>query len=139
GLLNTASKAELPSLIGSLLTRAGSNERWALVKLATGALRIGLSARLAKTALAVMGGKELQDIEEIWHGLTPPYAELFAWLDGRAGRPEIDPTARFHPLMLSNPIEAGDFEKLDPADFAAEWKWDGIRVQIVAAQGRVSL
>jgi len=138
-LFNTTSKAELPGLIGSLLTRAGINERWALVKLATGALRIGVSARLARTALAAMSGKALQDIEEIWHGLAPPYGELFAWLDGKAGRPEIDPTARFHPLMLSNPIEAGDFEKLDPADFAAEWKWDGIRVQLIASRGRVSM
>jgi DNA ligase-1 len=34
--------------------------------------------------------------------------------------------------MLSHPVEAGDFDKLDPADFSAEWKWDGIRVQAVS-------
>src|SRR3569833_1178898 len=39
-LFNTTSKSELPKLIASLLTRAAINERWALVKLATGALRI---------------------------------------------------------------------------------------------------
>jgi DNA ligase-1 len=139
-LFNTTSKAELPKLIGSLLTRAEINERWALVKLATGALRIGLSARLAKTALAEMSGKDLQEIEEVWHGLVVPYAELFAWLDGKAGRPDIDHAARFHPLMLSNPIdEEKDLEKLDPKDFAAEWKWDGIRVQLIASEGRVSM
>ena len=139
-LFNTTSKAELPSLIGSLLTRAGINERWALVKLSTGALRIGLSARLAKTALAEMSGKELQEIEEVWHGLTLPYGELFAWLDGKAERPDVDHAARFHPLMLSNPIdEEKDIERLDPRDFAAEWKWDGIRVQIIASKGRVSM
>ena len=44
-LFNTTSKSELPDLIASLLTRASISERWALVKLATGALRIGLSAR----------------------------------------------------------------------------------------------
>lgn len=139
-LFNTTSKAELPRLIGSLLTRAQINERWALVKLATGALRIGLSARLAKTALAQMSGKDLQEIEEVWHGLMVPYTELFDWLDGRAERPDIDHAARFHPLMLSNPIdEEKDIEKLDPRDFAAEWKWDGIRVQLIASKGRVSL
>lgn len=138
-LFNSTSKAELPALIGALLTRAQINERWALVKLATGALRIGLSARLAKTALSEMSGKDLQDIEEIWHGLTVPYTELFGWLDGRAARPDIDHAARFHPLMLSNPVEPGDFDRLEPADFAAEWKWDGIRVQLVAARGRVSM
>lgn len=139
-MLQTTSKAEMPKLIASLLTRAEINERWALVKLATGALRIGLSARLAKTALANMSGKELQEIEEVWHGITLPYTELFAWLDGEAERPDIDHAARFHPMMLSNPIdEDKDLLKLDPADFAAEWKWDGIRVQMIASRGRVSL
>ena len=139
-LFQTTSKAELPKLIASLLTRAEINERWALVKLATGALRIGLSARLAKTALAEMSGKDLQEIEEVWHGITLPYTALFAWLDGKAERPDIDHAARFHPMMLSNPIdEDKDLLKLDPADFSAEWKWDGIRVQMIASRGRVSL
>ena len=139
-LFNTTSKHELPALIASLLTRAQVNERWALVKLATGALRIGLSARLAKTALAEMSGKDLQQIEEIWHGVTPPYTELFAWLEGRGEAPDIAHTARFHPLMLSNAIdEEKDLASLDPRDFAAEWKWDGIRVQLVMGRGGISL
>ncbi|WIJ25990.1 cisplatin damage response ATP-dependent DNA ligase [Devosia sp. RR2S18] len=139
-LFNTTSKSELPKLIAALLTRAEIHERWALVKLATGALRIGVSARLAKTALAEMSGKDLQEIEEVWHGLTVPYTELFAWLDGKAERPDIDHAARFHPLMLSNPLdEEKDLAKFDPADFSAEWKWDGIRVQLVLGQGTASL
>jgi DNA ligase-1 len=139
-LFNTTSKTELPDLIASLLTRAAINERWALVKLATGALRIGVNARLAKTALAEMSGKPLQEIEEVWHGIVMPYGELFAWLDGETERPDIDHAARFHPLMLSNPIdEEKDLEKLDPADFSAEWKWDGIRVQVIASKGKVSM
>ncbi|WP_108460826.1 cisplatin damage response ATP-dependent DNA ligase [Devosia naphthalenivorans] len=139
-LFNTTSKSDLPKLIAALLTRAEINERWALVKLATGALRIGVSARLAKTALAEMSGKDLQEIEEVWHGLRVPYLDLFAWLDGKAERPDIDHAARFHPLMLSNPInEEKDLGKLDPKDFSAEWKWDGIRVQLVLGEGTASL
>ena len=140
-LFNTTPKADLPRLIADLLSRPSIGERWALVKLATGALRIGVSARLAKTALAELSpGTSLQDIEEVWHGLTPPYTDLFAWLDGKTARPEIDHTARFHPLMLSNPIdEEKDLAKLTPADFAAEWKWDGIRVQLILGGGKASL
>jgi DNA ligase-1 len=42
--------------------------------------------------------------------------------------------------MLSNPIdEEKDLAKLDPKDFSAEWKWDGIRVQLVLGGGTVSL
>ena len=139
-LFNTTSKSELPALIAALLTRAGINERWALVKLATGALRIGVSARLAKTALSEMSGVELQAIEEVWHGLKLPYTALFDWLDGKTGRPDIDQASRFHPLMLSNPIdEEKDLARLDPADYSAEWKWDGIRVQLVLGAGNASL
>lgn len=138
-ILNRTSKAQLPQVIGDMLTQAAIHERWALIKLATGALRVGVSARLAKTALAEMSGVELQAIEEVWHGLTPPYQELFDWLEGKTGRPEIDHTARFHPLMLSTPIEDGDFQKLAPRDFSAEWKWDGIRVQLVLGKDGVSM
>src|SRR5690606_24082281 len=140
GLFNTTSKSGLPKLIAGLLTQAGINERWALVKLATGALRIGVSARLAKTALSEMSSVPVQEIEEVWHGIKLPYLELFAWLDGNAARPDIDQSARFHPLMLSNPIdEEKDLGRLDPGDFSAEWKWDGIRVQLVLGGGSVSL
>ena len=125
-MFNTSAKRDLPKLIGGLLTQAEINERWALVKLATGGLRVGVSARLAKTALAEMSGVDLQAIEEVWHGLKVPYGPLFEWLEGKTGRPEIDQAARFHPLMLSNPIdEEKDLVKFAPADFAAEWKWDG--------------
>jgi DNA ligase-1 len=139
-LFNTTSKSALPKLIASLLTRAAINERWALVKLATGALRIGVNARLAKGALAQMSGKDLQELEEIWHGIEMPYTELFAWLSGTGVRPDIDHASRFHPLMLSNPIdEVKDLAVLSPGDFSAEWKWDGIRVQLILSKGKVSL
>jgi DNA ligase-1 len=108
--------------------------RWALLKLVTGALRIGVSARLAKTAVAVLGGKEPDEIELVWPGLVPPYTALFAWVEGRADKPVTRDPAPFHPVMLSHAIEEPDFASLDPADFAAEWKWDGIRVQAVASQ-----
>ena len=46
-----------------------------------------MSARLAKTAVAALGDKAPDEIELVWHGLAPPYAELFAWLEGRAEKP----------------------------------------------------
>ena len=125
-------KADVPRMIAELLTIAKPHERWALIKMATGVLRIGVSARLAKTALAKMGDVSLQEIEEVWHGLKPPYLQMFAWLEGKTEKPEIKHSETFHPLMLSNPVdELKDFEKMDPAEFNAEWKWDGIRVQLV--------
>jgi DNA ligase-1 len=131
-LLNETDKKDVPNVVADLLSRGASDDRWALIKLATGHLRIGVSARLAKTAIAQMSGKDIQEIEEIWHGLAPPYTDFFQWCEGGAARPEIVFSDVFHPLMLSNPIdEIKDLAVLDPEDFQAEWKWDGIRVQLV--------
>ena len=70
----------------------------------------------------------------MWPGLTPPYLDLFAWLEGRAEKPvNLDP-APFRPVMLAHAIENTDFINLDPADYIAEWKWDGIRVQAVSGR-----
>ena len=137
--LRDAKRDEVPGLLEGWLDALDSAGRWALLKLITGGLRIGVSARLAKTGLAAWRGAELSEIEEIWHGLEPPYTELFAWLEGRGPRPEIDRRAVFHPLMLANPLEDADLAKLAPADYLAEWKWDGIRVQLAAGGGQARL
>jgi DNA ligase-1 len=122
-------------VLARLLDRMTISERFATIKLVTGGLRIGVSARLAKQALADFGGIEVTEIEELWHGLKPPYRALFDWLTGKTGKPELLAAAPFRPVMLSNPVQDGDLEKIDPADYAAEWKWDGIRVQAVAEKG----
>ena len=109
--------------------------RLALLKLITGGLRVGVSARLAKVALAEIGGVEPDDVEEVWHGLAPPYLPLFAWLEKRAPRPDPAQAPVFRPPMLAHPLEAADLAALQPADWRAEWKWDGIRVQLVATEG----
>ena len=132
-LVETTPKAKLPDVMESLLDQADASLRWAMIKLATGGLRVGVSARLAKTALAAYSGQNLEDIEKIWHGLEIPYTSLFAWLDGVGPRPEIQHGRTFHPMMLAHPIDVErDFDTLDPAAYQAEWKWDGIRVQIVS-------
>src|SRR6202012_6069041 len=111
--------------------------RWALLKLLTGGLRVGVSARLAKQALADLGGVDVAEIEEIWHGQSPPYEDLFAWLEKRGEKPSDDAPARFRPVMLAQAIDENqDFPKLDTADYAAKWKWDGIRVQAVNERGQ---
>ncbi|MFI4995205.1 MAG: cisplatin damage response ATP-dependent DNA ligase [Hyphomicrobiales bacterium] len=132
--LRQTSKSALPALLASWLDGLDETGRWALLKLITGGLRIGVSARLAKTALAALGGRDPDEVEEVWHGLAPPYLELFAWIEGRAGAPLGRDSAPFRPPMLSHPLEESDRAAIDPLSFAAEWKWDGIRVQ--AAAGR---
>ncbi|HLG87259.1 MAG TPA: cisplatin damage response ATP-dependent DNA ligase [Alphaproteobacteria bacterium] len=129
--LGAVTKAEAPALIESWLDACTADQRYALIKLITGGMRVGVSARLAKTALAEWGGREADEIEEVWHGLEPPYAFLFDWLEGRGPRPDSEHRAAFRPLMLANPLEVEDLNGLDPTAYRAEWKWDGIRVQLV--------
>src|SRR5579871_2728006 len=123
--LRSAARNEVQGLIEGWLDALDSDGGWALLKLLTGALRVGLSARLAKQATADFGGVAVSEIEELWHALRPPYGDLFAWLEGRSERPSADMPGRFRPVMLAQAVdEAVDFARLDPNDYCAEWKWD---------------
>ena len=130
--LNDAGRSEVPGLILRWLDRMDANQRWALLKLITGGLRVGVSAGLAKAALSAFGQVPAAAIEEVWHGITPPYLTLFEWLEGKAGPPDVSGTPIFRSPMLANPVSEADLHAMDPADYRAEWKWDGIRVQLVA-------
>ncbi|HYZ43079.1 MAG TPA: cisplatin damage response ATP-dependent DNA ligase, partial [Stellaceae bacterium] len=132
--LRTLGKTDLPRQLARWLDELDETGRWALLKLVTGAMRIGVSARLAKTAAAALGDKDPHEIELIWPGLSPPYLDLFAWLEGRAEKPVNRDPAPFRPVMLAHAIEDTDFPSLDPSDYIAEWKWDGIRVQAVCGR-----
>ncbi len=133
--LLASSRSEGPRRVAEFLDALDASGRWALLKLVTGGLRIGVSARLTKQALADLGGHDVNAIEELWHGLAPPYLDLFAWLDGRAERPISLARAPFRPVMLSQPLEEQDLPRITPETYAAEWKWDGIRVQAVSDHG----
>ncbi|GAB4576802.1 MAG: cisplatin damage response ATP-dependent DNA ligase [Roseibium sp.] len=133
GRLEDAGRTEVPVLLTQWLDTLDETGRWALLKLVTGGLRVGVSARLAKTAVARLGGLEVAEVEEVWHGLAPPYRELFAWAEGRSGPPVTEDPAPFRPVMLAHPLdEERDLEQFRAEDFAVEWKWDGIRVQAAA-------
>ena len=80
--LSSATRSDAPAIIASLLDRLDADGRYALLKLALGGMRVGVSARLAKQAFA---------------------------------------------------------QAFDLADYAAEWKWDGIRVQIVHGGGETRI
>ncbi|GGC99441.1 cisplatin damage response ATP-dependent DNA ligase [Aquisalinus flavus] len=137
--LNAMSRTEARGTVATWLDALDPTARWALIKLITGGLRIGVGARLVKQALANFGGKPIQDIEELWHGLAPPYTALFQWLEGKADKPENAMKAPFRPVMLAHAIEEADKPRIDLSENAFEWKWDGIRVQAVAEGGQTRL
>jgi DNA ligase-1 len=134
--LMTLPRADAGAALAAMLDRLNANERFALIKLATGAMRIGVSARLAKTALAQAFALDVTAVEEIWHGIAPPYAALFAWASGHAPPPTTGDVPVFRSFMLAHPL---DNTSVDLADYAAEWKWDGIRLQLVHTAGETRL
>ncbi len=133
--LATLARADAPMVMRNLLDRLDSSGRFALLKLATGGLRAGVSARLAKTAFAQAFAVDVDAVEEVWHGLSAPYAPLFAWGDGGMQPTHADVPV-FRPFMLAHPLE--DLE-VNLADYVAEWKWDGIRIQLVHVAGQTRL
>jgi DNA ligase-1 len=133
--LQNASRREGPMLVTGWLDLLGISERYALLKLVTGGLRVGVSARLAKQALADFGSVNVVEIEELWHGQSPPYEALFAWLEGRGEKPAATAAAPFRPVMLATALDESEIPLLDASAYSAEWKWDGIRVQAVSENG----
>ncbi|MCW1382314.1 cisplatin damage response ATP-dependent DNA ligase [Novosphingobium sp. KCTC 2891] len=131
--LHHATRLTAQGILAGMLDRLDANGRYALLKLATGAMRIGISARLAKVAFAQAFGVSVDEVEEYWHGQAPPYRPLFDWASGAAPPPRTDLLPLFRPFMLAHPLE--DVE-VSLSDYAAEWKWDGIRVQLVHVNGQ---
>jgi DNA ligase-1 len=134
--LQSLGKADAPAELARMLDHLDASGRFALLKLATGELRLGVSARLAKTALANAFGLDVDAVEEVWHGISAPYEALFDWAEGRSDQPTVDDVPVFRPFMLAHPLEEA---RVSLDDYAAEWKWDGIRVQIVGVGGQVRL
>jgi DNA ligase-1 len=128
--LSKLTRATVMSELPKLLDRLDAAGRYALFKLATGGMRVGVSARLAKVAFAQGFDVEVEEVEEYWHGLAPPYSELFAWAAHGGEPPDTENLPLFRPFMLAHPL--GD-AVLDLSDYVAEWKWDGVRMQVVHA------
>ncbi|RYD54448.1 MAG: cisplatin damage response ATP-dependent DNA ligase, partial [Sphingomonadales bacterium] len=135
-ILGSISKSDAPAMLASMLDRLEADERFALLKLAMGALRAGVSARLAKTGLAQAFDLDVEAVEEVWHGLAPPYPTLFGWAEGTHTQPTAQNVPVFRPFMLAHPLEE---TQVSLQDYAAEWKWDGIRVQLVHVAGQTRL
>lgn len=127
--LTHLSKEAVKNYLRELLDQLNATERWALLKLGSSSLRIGVSARFIKQALAQFGQRDIQEIEHIWHGLEPPYLALFSWLENKSDKPDISNNLFFHPVMLAHPLDEKEMHKIQPELFAIERKIDGIRVQ----------
>ncbi|WP_269542131.1 ATP-dependent DNA ligase [Cerasicoccus fimbriatus] len=116
----------------------GSSERFVYNKLITGGFRVGVSRTLVVRALAEFAGVERAVMEHRLMGAWRPSAENFQRLLSDEGDDEGD-AARPYPFFLAYPLEGEPAELGDCADWRAEWKWDGIRAQLIKRQGQVML
>ena len=129
---STAGRQQVKPLLAEYLDQMSAAQRWSLIKLGTRGLRIGVSARSMKQILARYGQTQVEEIEALWHGVSAPYTELLAWLEGRADKPDISEEVTFHPVMLSHPLDEKTLTAIEPAEWQIEHKYDGIRVQLVS-------
>ncbi|PRO67652.1 cisplatin damage response ATP-dependent DNA ligase [Alteromonas gracilis] len=132
----SVSKQKVSDTLANYLTVMTPAQRWALLKLGTRGLRIGVSARSIKQILADYGDKDIKEIETLWHAVHPPYVDMLSWLEGKAEKPDIENAVTFHPVMLSHPIEESDIEAFTENTWQIENKYDGIRVQLVVKSSK---
>jgi DNA ligase-1 len=112
-------------------------ERLVFNKLLTGALRVGVSQRLVQQALAELSGIDIARIAQRMLGEWVPSPGLLANLLSAEERPED--RQQPYPFFLASPLEA-EADSLGPiGEWTLEWKWDGIRLQVLRRKGEVAL
>ena len=112
-------------------------QTFVLNRIITGEFRVGASATLVIRALAKVAGVPQATMAHRVMGDWPPTAEFFA--GALAGAPSEPTVSLPYPFFRASPLEQAP-ETLGPReDWLAEWKWDGIRAQIVRRQGEVFL
>ncbi len=105
--------------------------RFVLNKLLTGSLRVGVSKRMVELALAATTGIAVERIAERLSGRWKPGADAFLELIAPSGNDAAEARAIPYPFYLASPL-AGAVDALGtPAEWLAEWKWDGIRAQLL--------
>jgi DNA ligase-1 len=111
------------------------NERYIFNKLITGGFRVGVSRQLVVRAISRASGVDEKTVAHRLSGDWLPRAQSFASLVGR----EVSDTdiSKPYPFYLAYALETQPDELGDPRDWQAEWKWDGIRAQIIKRDGNV--
>ncbi len=131
--LRQAAEEEKHRAVVALFEALDRRELYLLAKLLTGELRVGVSATLAVRALAQDSGLPPATVAHRLMGAWEPSAQSFAALV-RPGASDAD-VSRPYPFFLASPLEEAPEALGDRAEWLAEWKWDGIRAQIVRRSG----
>ena len=112
-------------------------QRFILLKLITGELRVGVSQTLVVRALAQASGLPATTIAARLMGDWTPNPEWFASV--LSHQQSDEDRSRPYPFCLASPLEGSPASLGDVAAWMVEWKWDGIRAQLVRRGGQVHL
>lgn len=126
---------EVQHLIVSWWASLNSSEIFVLNKVLTGAFRIGVSSKLVIKGLAAASGITEPVLAHRLMGDFEPTVEFYEQLI----QEEVTETSpsQPYPFFLASPLEESRFQEEDLTQWQAEWKWDGIRAQIIKRQGQV--
>jgi len=135
--LSSLTPAEQRTQLVDTWSALGGTARFVFNKLLTGAFRVGVSEGLVVRALAQVSGINSETVAHRLMGQWEPSAEWYRQLIG-ADTTDAD-WSRPYPFFLAHPLEAEPAALGDISDWQVEWKWDGIRCQLVRRQGRTFL
>ena len=130
-LLKINDRERLKKKIQLILDESDKDQRYCILKILTGGLRVGVSHGIVRESLAKYGCRTSHDIDEYWHGFKKPFIEFFEWLNGKDLPKYINRRELFNSFMLANNFKYEEFSDNDTKRFTAEFKWDGIRAQII--------
>ena len=173
GTLAQWAERELPALvrptpeesiaaIADCWQRVGPDERLVVLKMLTGAMRVGVSQKLVARAIAESFGIPVEQVQHRMMGRPLPTANFFRELI--ASTSTTHELFRPYPFCLAHPLEnqtaegtspqqpspegrpaeansagAGAAVVIEPSEHLVEWKWDGIRCQLIARGGELFL
>lgn len=114
-----------------------SLERFVFNKLLTGNLRVGVSSKLVTRALSQSSGIA---VEELSYRLMGEWEPTEAFLSQLVAKEYLGATpAKPYPFCLAHPLPESHPSEASISDYVAEWKWDGIRAQLVRRSGATFL
>lgn len=132
--LRTLNEAEQREAVAQAWNELDANERFVWNKLVTGSFRVGVSQSLVVRALAQVSGVEKEVVAHRLMGNWSPDADFYLGLIDGADTESAD-LSRPYPFHLAHQLDFPLEDLGDIKDWQAEWKWDGIRAQLIRRGG----
>ncbi len=136
--LKTATDTARRELMVQTWRELDAPSRFVWNKLITGGFRVGVAQTLVVRALAAVAGIEQAVMAHRILGEWKPVAADYARLLHESG-PGEDQPGKPYPFYLASPLEGAPDSLGHVTDWQAEWKWDGIRAQLIRRSGIVTL